>query len=205
MLSQQQPAGGGWLLRLLMAPLMLACLWLGGLLQFIASLPMAEEAGNRHTEGVVVLTGGRDRIETGLKLLQARRADKLLISGVDRNTTPGQLRQASGAAAELFACCVELGREARDTLGNAIEAQLWVRRQGIRSLSLVTASFHMPRSLLLFQRALPQVEIVAHPVLSERQRLGQWWRHPATAGLLAGEFNKYLLVLLQSQLAGLPV
>lgn len=203
MLSGSERAGGGWFWHLLALPTTLGCLWLGGLLQFVASLPLPDGDAGRQTDGVVVLTGGPDRIEAGLKLLQAKRAEKLLISGVDRTTTPGQLRQVSGATAELFACCVELGREAQDTLGNAIEAQRWVRRQGIRSLALVTANYHLPRSLLLFHGAMANVEIVAHPVFSDRIKLANWWRHPGTASLLAGEFNKYLVVLLQTRLSGI--
>ena len=87
-------------------------------------------------------------------------------------------------------------------LDNAIEAALWIRRHGYRSLHLVTASYHMPRSLLLFQQAMPNVSLHANPVFSDRVKLADWWRFPGTMKLLAVEYSKYLVSLLRVRLTG---
>ena len=46
-------------------------------------------------------------------------------------------------------CCVVLGHDADNALGNAHETPQWIRQQGFRTLRLVTAWYHMPCSLLV--------------------------------------------------------
>jgi uncharacterized SAM-binding protein YcdF (DUF218 family) len=190
----------GSLLRLLLA---LALVWLGGLLYFIHGLPRQEPDDGGRTDAIVVLTGGAERLEAGLALLVAERAERLFVSGVDRATTARDLEARSDGAAAKFACCVDLGHEAPDTVGNAEETARWMRQNDFSSLRLVTASYHMPRALVLFRAALPDtVGLLAHPVISGNVRVEGWWMHPQTARLLAGEFNKYLVSLLRVRLAG---
>ncbi len=50
----------------------------------------------------------------------------------------------------------------------------------------------MPRSLLEFDRALPDIDIVAHPVFPDQVKQEHWWARRATAALLVGEYVKYL-------------
>ena len=88
-----------------------------------------------------------------------------------------------------------LGHDAIDTRGNARETAAWVRARGVRRVHLVTANYHMARSLLEFRRAMPEVTIVAHPVIADRVRLDDWWWRPGTASLLASEYTKYLAAL----------
>jgi uncharacterized SAM-binding protein YcdF (DUF218 family) len=64
-------------------------------------------------------------------------------------------------------------------------------------LRLVTAWYHMPRSLLEFDRAMPEMDIVAHPVFPDQVKQGRWWAWRGTAVLLVGEYIKYLAALLR--------
>jgi uncharacterized SAM-binding protein YcdF (DUF218 family) len=68
-------------------------------------------------------------------------------------------------------------------------------RRELASLRLVTASYHMPRSLLEFSRALPAIEVVSHPVFPQGLDQSRWWDSGETAGLLVGEYLKYLLAV----------
>lgn len=179
----------------------LVCLWLGGLIYFANNLPLAVEDPDGTTDAIVVLTGGAERLDVGLALLVQDRAKRLLISGVDRATTAEALRAQSPATPERFACCVDLGHDAVDTVGNAVETAMWVQSGGYNSLRVVTASYHMPRSLLLFRYYMPDVELVANPVFPAHVKLDRWWLWPGTAKLLAVEFNKYLVSLLRIQIA----
>ncbi len=190
----------GGLARLLAA---LALIWLGGLIYFIQSLPRPGPDDTQATDAIVVLTGGAERLEAGLALLGAERGQRLLISGVDRATTARDLQNRADNAAAKFACCVDLGHEAPDTVGNALETALWVREHGFTSLRLVTASYHMPRSLLLFQETMPAVRVVPNPVFSSNVDVEGWWHRPYSARVLANEFTKYLLSLLKIRLASL--
>lgn len=187
--------------RLLAALGAIACLWLGGFLYFVATLPTEVEAPDSETDAIIVLTGGAERLGAGVDLLRAGKAKALLISGVDRATTQAQLQERSRLDPDKFACCVKLGREALDTEGNAIEAELWMRRGGYQSLRLVTANYHMPRSLLLFRSTLKGVKVIANPVFPASVKIDRWWRNPGTAKLLAAEFAKYLVSLLTVRLA----
>ena len=65
--------------------------------------------------------------------------------------------------------------------------------EGITSLRLVTASYHMPRSRVEFRRAMPTVRLIAHPVFPSNVRIDEWWRWPGTTSLLIGEYSKYLI------------
>ena len=82
--------------------------------------------------------------------------------------------------------------------GNAVETAAWMKEQGFRSLRLVTASYHMPRSLLEFNHAMPELEIVPHPVFPAPFKGSNWWRRPSNAQLVAIEFTKYLIARLRT-------
>ncbi len=70
-----------------------------------------------------------------------------------------------------------------------------MQNEGYHSLRLVTASYHMPRSLLEFRRAMPDIEILPYPVFPVRFKQDQWWLWPGTLTLLVTEYDKYLLSL----------
>lgn len=171
--------------------------WVVGLIRFGAEIPPQAAAPAEPTDAVVVLTGGTDRVDAGLKLVAEGRAKKLLISGVYRGVDVAALLRHSRTAPEDVACCVVLGYAADSTVGNAREAAVWMARERYTSLRLVTASYHMPRSLLEFHRAMPQVRIVPNPVVPERFMQDAWWRYPGTLSLVISEYNKYLLALVR--------
>lgn len=156
-----------------------------------ANAPNAANSANVATaDGIVVLTGGDERITTGLELMADGRGRRLLISGVNRaNKSPQELSRRIGEA--LPACCIDLGYQAMNTIGNADEASDWAKRWGFRSIMVVTSDFHMARSLVEFSRAMPEVKLIAHPVPS---RFGRqpWWSSRSLAQMLAGEYVKFL-------------
>ena len=167
-----------------------ALLWVGGLAWF-ARPPVVEE-GSAPTDAIVVLTGGSLRLQSGFKLLGEGKGRKLFVSGVNQEVGLHQLLRLAGNAPAWAVCCVVLGYAADDTLGNALETARWMRRENYHSLRLVTAWYHMRRSLLEFERAMPDVTIVPHPVYPDRARLSHWWEWRRTALLMVGEYMKYL-------------
>lgn len=168
-------------------------MWGWGLSRFVAIIPREVADDQRRTDAIIVLTGGSLRLETGFALLARRTADKLLVSGVDKSVPIEEVLRVTGMTTDDLACCVTLGYMAEDTGSNASESAAWVRSNGITSVRLVTAGYHMPRSLLEFHAALPGVEIIPHPVFPEQVMIDEWWRRPGTASLVIGEYNKYLL------------
>ena len=164
--------------------------WLAGLLRF-ATPPMADTRAQA-TDAIVVLTGGSLRLQSGIDLLREGKGRKLFVSGVNQQVDLDDLLGVSAHAPDWALCCIVLGHEADDTFGNAQETAQWIRRQGFRSLRLVTAWYHMPRSLLEFDRAMPEIDIVAHPVFPDQVKQERWWAWRGTAMLLVNEYVKYL-------------
>jgi uncharacterized SAM-binding protein YcdF (DUF218 family) len=175
--------------------LALLALWLGGFFWFARQIPHVVADLDSDTDAIVVLTGGSLRVQSGLTLLASGKAKKLFISGVYHGTDVAALLRVSHQSPEHVACCVVLGHEADNTLGNALETAQWMHQEGFRSLRLVTASYHMPRSLLEFSRAMPDTRIIAHPVFPERDRGDRWWASPRAVVLVLVEYHKYLLAL----------
>jgi uncharacterized SAM-binding protein YcdF (DUF218 family) len=183
--------------RLAIAGATLGTMWLAGLIWF-ASSPSAELHA-RHTDAIVVLTGGSQRLNSGIALLREGRGRKLLVSGVNHHVRLADLlpgsTDGSEWAPEWASCCVVLGYRAGDTLGNADEAAQWMREEGFHSLRLVTAWYHMRRSLLEFDRAMPEIEIIPHPVFPDQVAPEHWWARRETAALVVTEYDKYLASL----------
>jgi uncharacterized SAM-binding protein YcdF (DUF218 family) len=170
-----------------------------GLARF--AIPPAAESAAAPTDAVVVLTGGSQRLHSGIDLLREGKGRMLFVTGVGRRVDLGELLRAAGEdTPRSLVCCIALGHEAENTAGNALETARWMRRQGYHSLRLVTAWYHMPRSLLEFERAMPGIRIVPHPVFPERVREEYWWAWRGTAALLIGEYEKYLAALFQPML-----
>ncbi len=175
-----------------------AMLWLAGFVAFAVSLPTAPVDETALTDAIVVLTGGSLRLETGLRLLEAQRGKKLFVSGVHRGNDVEELMRVSRQSPSRADCCIVLGYEADNTAGNARETADWIAREGYASIRLVTAAYHMPRSLLEFSREMPAVDLVAHPVFPNHVKILEWYRYPGTAALIAGEFSKTVLVVVQT-------
>jgi uncharacterized SAM-binding protein YcdF (DUF218 family) len=166
--------------------------WLAGLVWFAAGIPSSVPDENAFTDAIVVLTGGSLRVDSGLTLLLEGKAKRLFVSGVHQGVGREEMLRVSRQTPSWVACCVDLGHEAESTQGNALETREWMHRQRFRSLRLVTASYHMRRSLLEFHRVMPEITIIAHPVFPERVKQSEWWAWPGTASLIVGEYNKYL-------------
>ena len=159
----------------------LLLLYVLGYALFVVLLPTP--AGDERTDGIVVLTGGAGRLERGIDLVERGRAQRLLISGVDRTVRPIELAERYKADEALFECCIDLGRESVDTRSNGTETARWVRAKKFKSIRLVTTDWHMPRALFELSQALDEnVEVLADAVDSD-----------PSFRVLFTEYNKYLL------------
>ncbi len=179
-------------MSLTLAVLLGVVAWGAGLVRFVSLIPGNVADTETVTDAVVVLTGGSLRLETGLRLLQNRRGKKLFISGVHRGVEVEELLNVARRAPEELDCCVTLGYSADNTVGNARETANWMREEGLLSLRLVTANYHMPRSVAEFRAALPDLVIIDHPVFPGHVKTDEWWRWPGTTTLIIGEYHKFL-------------
>lgn len=165
---------------------------------FAMSIVRAEAIGTPRTDAIVVVTGGSQRIDDAIGLLDAERGSRLLISGVNEKTGREELAKLNPAARELLSCCVDLDYRARNTIGNAIEARRWARQHGFKSLLVVTSNYHMPRVMAEFRHAMPGMRLVAHPVVSDQHDASGWWYDGKTIRLLVPEYGKYLFARARS-------
>ena len=186
-------------MRVFLAVIFLAVLGYGlGFVLFVSSLP-GTPAILPKADGIVALTGGDERLDTAVALLERGVGKRLLVSGVSQETTKETVGKVSEGGPR-FRCCADIDY-AEDTHGNAKEAAIWARQNHFRSLLIVTARYHMPRTMREFYSVLPDVSLIAYPVDQSRIDLSCWWRHPRTVQLLHREYVKYLASLVTTRLA----
>jgi uncharacterized SAM-binding protein YcdF (DUF218 family) len=169
-----------------------------GFILFTATLPRPALGTADKADGVVVYTGvGGQRIAAGMALLEQGAGERLLISGVNPQSRESLAALWPGDPAD-FECCVDLGFEAKTTVGNAREVGEWAARNGFSRIILVTSDYHMPRALLQTGAEAAHVEIFAWPVQSGY--LDAQGRPASVEGSrqLALEYFKYLAVRLRT-------
>lgn len=159
----------------------LALTWFAGFAWFAMLLP--QPLDGRHSDAIVVLTGGAGRIDRGLALLREGASRRMFISGVDRSVRPSELADRYEVPHRLFECCITLGREAIDTRSNALETARWLDRRDYRTVRLITTDWHMRRAGFELRQALPKDVELLYDAVPSRPSL---W-------MLVKEYNKYLL------------
>lgn len=188
-----------WLKTSFFVGLFVLVLWAAGLFVFASKIPTEVAEPEARTDAIVVLTGGSGRLRTGLDLLMTDHAAHLFVSGVYRGVDVDQLLEVQQQRPEDVENRISLG-DANDTRENARETGEWMREQQLSSLRLVTAAYHMPRSLLEFRNVLADVTIVPHPVFPDHVKQSEWWAFPGTFALTVSEYNKFLLAWVRQSL-----
>lgn len=193
--------------RSLMRRLLGAALWcfaaLGlagflGFLAFVYTLDRSEQPPETRADGIVALTGGAQRIGDAIDLLAKGYAKRLLISGVNERTSRDQISRLNPGQRQLFECCVDLDYRARNTIGNAIETRRWTEQNGFDTIIIVTSNYHMPRTLVELDHALPNLQKIPYPVAATIDP-HEWWHNPGTAKILASEYLKFLAVWVRTR------
>lgn len=195
-LPRQRHPWMGWIVAMC-APV---ALFAGGFLQFVADLPRQSPV-SEPADAIVVLTGGGERLTSALGLLAEGKGQRLLISGVNPGTTRDDLEILAGPDHEdAFACCIDLDYVATSTSTNANETALWTLSNDYDRLIVVTAAYHMPRSLAELKARLPDTMLIANPVFPQTVDLTRWWASPKTLRLLVTEYTKYIASLVRLRL-----
>lgn len=190
--------------KLITVVVIVVCVWIFGLFQFVNTIPVRVVDETSRTDAIVVLTGGSLRLGKGLDLLAQGLSNKLFISGVYRGIDVQELLKILKRDPQQIENKISIGI-ASDTKGNAMETKAWMSHEVIQSLRLVTADYHMPRSLFEFNSVLPKESIIPHPVFPNNVKRYRWWAWPGTASLLISEYNKFLLAWARSEVNTLAV
>lgn len=185
--------------------LILVLIWAAGLFAFAARVARSTPAPDpQPADAIVALTGPSGlRIAAAMKLLEDGKGARLLISGVNRKATRADIRSVSKAPGRLYDCCVDLGRSAADTIGNARETAAWARAHDFQRLIVVTADYHMPRAVLELKGALPGVQFEPYPVATDELDARRWWKSGEGARRMVLEYCKYLVILTREAILSL--
>jgi uncharacterized SAM-binding protein YcdF (DUF218 family) len=142
------------------------------------------------TDAIVVLTGGRGRVEEGLRLYREHKALWLFFIGVDPAVQKGDLLKSGDREKDEG---VLMEKVSRNTLENAFYARDLIVKKDIHSIRLITSRYHMKRATLIFRNLLPKdVAIYPYPVDTKNLK-EKWWNDGGSFRLLFSEFYKYCL------------
>ena len=184
----------------------LVLIWTIGLFAFAERVrgftPAPEPA---RADAIVALTGpSAERVNAAIRLLEQDKGQRVLISGVNREVRRQELRALTPGSNRLFNCCVDLGFEAEDTIGNAQEIAAWAEAKDYDSLIVVTSDYHMPRALTEIRAAAPGVELTPYAVETPSLDNSRWWKAAAvTARRMTLEYMKYLAALARAMIGGI--
>lgn len=143
-------------------------------------------------DAIIVLTGGKARLDVAIELLQDKKGQRLLISGVHPTTNKKALQRVTIANEALLNCCIDLDRTALNTIGNATESAQWIRSHNYKRVIVVTNNYHMPRSILELSRLMDNVEFIPYPVVNSDLRNTNWVTQGDVLRVLLTEYVKYL-------------
>ena len=144
--------------------------------------------------GIVVLTGGKNRIEKGIDLLSKGYGDKLLISGVFMPSEIEAKFSFEKEKNELFKCCVFFDQKSKNTLENAQEVDKWLNKnKDIKSIILVSSYYHLPRSIMIFEKKIKSnVKIYPKPAVQNINFRNQFFFH---LRLIISEYFKVIYTI----------
>ncbi len=182
----------------------LVLIWLIGLFAFadrVRGYTPAPEP--ERADAIVALTGpSAERVNAAIRLLEQDKGERVLISGVNREVRRQELRALTPGSNRLFNCCVDLGFEAEDTIGNAQEIAAWADAKGYDSLIVVTSDYHMPRALTEIRAAAPGIRLTPYAVETPSLDNSRWWKAAVTARRMTLEYVKYLAALGRAMIGG---
>lgn len=201
MQDQSNLARSKFKIKILLSIFALFGIWVFGLSIYINHLPRNPTNNLTKTDGIVILTGGTMRLEEGINLLEKNMAERLFVSGVGERTKLDEMLILSGTLPDNIVELkdrIDLGYEAKNTRGNAIEVAKWAQEHNYKTIRLVTANYHMPRSYFELSTAMPDVQIIQHPVFPGDIKLEKWWLSGITKKIMVSEYNKYLATRIAS-------
>lgn len=171
--------------------------WLGGFFIYLYHIYHFKQTPPS-ADGIVILTGGKGRIQQGIQLLETTPEKPLLITGV---RTRGQLKEITFFP--QYEEKIDLGFKATTTRENAKEISEWDKIKSCSSLTVVTSHYHIPRSLLELKATLPHITLIPYPIISPSFQKRKWTAEPDLWHLLFKEYNKYLIVFVEMHIKSL--
>ncbi|MBD5397953.1 YdcF family protein [bacterium] len=175
-----------------------------GFFIFAYNLNFKDTSPNEPTDAIIVLTGEQKRITDSIKEFANGNAKKLFISGIykqsslekliDKTINDLQKGKLLKTSKDNLKSRIFMGR-AENTIENGLESANWIKRNNIESIRLMTSYYHMPRSKLIFEKYIPHIRIIEHPITFSEQK-PSILSNKQLLKLTFSEYNKYILTYL---------
>lgn len=187
-------------MKKLLVILLFICIvvWFAGFVAFNYQINNYKHDESTKTDAIIALTGGKNRIGEAVNLLNKGLADKMFISGVQKDISLKEISKRKDVEIKTKRE-IEIGNQSTNTVENAIETNEWIKKNHVHSIRLVTSNYHIPRSMEEFKARSPKLLIIPHPVYSERVSK-KWWKNEGSFYLIASEYTKFLYVYLRTRL-----
>lgn len=167
--------------------------FVGGFIRYMSIVTLPTPETTAKADGIVVLTGGENRLREAASLFSKGASERLLVTGVNPALSSASFQKVLGLPADAVDCCVSIDRAATDTIGNALATRQWNKQLGAKSLIVVTGALHMPRAIKELSHALPDVKLIAAPVNVPDGEA--WWRNRARLRDMVREYMKFSVII----------
>ena len=139
---------------------------------------------DQRADCAIILTGQAYRIEEGFNLLYQKQIQKLIVSGVHKNSSLKEIFPLWPFYGNLDEKNVYLEKKSKTTYGNAVQSAVVAKKMKCQSVILVTSHTHMHRAYRTFQEIFPKsITILPRSVVSGR--LKPHWDEMALEALKA--------------------
>ena len=163
----------------------IACIiYLCGFVVFVQNLPKEESSFSADdTDGLIVFTGGSNRIETALNFLEKGYGKPILISGVHPDVTKHTLLKDIDPKHAPF---VTIDYKSLSTKENVQTTKEWTTKHHLKHIGIITSYYHIPRSLFYLKEYGLENTVSIYPVFPEKMPMSFMFR----------EYSKYILARL---------
>jgi len=136
------------------------------------------------------ITGGKGRIDATLDIKKKFNINKTLISGVWDGTSLSDIKLINHIKTRHQN--IDLGYFATDTIGNAIESDIWARHNRCNNTLIITSDYHLPRSKFLVEILAKNLNYTIIGINNENFKIAKWWDFPGTFKLIFTEYIKLI-------------
>ncbi len=142
---------------------------------------------------IICLTGDSKRIPESFQLLDTRKAEKLFLSGVNKEVSLDDILQIlTMNIPEDMLKNIVIDKSSINTYDNAKQSLLYLQNEGYHSIILLTSNYHMVRALYMFQKVFPKnITIYPYPINAPDVQLELWWEDANSRKIILSEFIKY--------------
>ena len=147
---------------------------------------------------VIVVLGGeeKERVEYGVKLFKEgwARKNRVIMTGgpvVGKHTYAGLMKEQAEEL-DVPGKFILLADRSRSTEQDAKYTGEILKRNGYKSIILVTSPYHSRRASIIFRKALPGIRVICAPSDKSWLSFDEWWKRPRDRDRVLSEWSKFL-------------